>query len=320
MQENIHGLLGKYFNGQASAEEADTVKNWAAASEENAADFGLLEKLWNKTGEQEQHVFDTNQAWLTVHAQLQNAKQRPKTITMISRRAVAAAAAIILLLGAWWIFFPSRAAHVISADTATKQVRMDDGSIIWLREGATIEYANSYGKQDRKLNLTGEAFFEVAPDTSLPFIIAAANSQVRVVGTSFLVNTNNDRVELVVKTGKVQFSNAVNQILLTAGERSLDTGGSLGKETNDNPNFNSWQTDSLVFDQTPLKQVVKDISRHYKVQVTIRREDSAAISEHRITGRFRDQALREVLDILAVAFNYRITVLSDKHYEISKTP
>ena len=68
-------------------------------------------------------------------------------------------------------------------------------------------------QMDRKLNLTGEAFFEVAPDTSLPFIIAAANTQVRVVGTSFLVKTDNDQVELVVKTGKVQFSNAVSQIL-----------------------------------------------------------------------------------------------------------
>ena len=185
MQENIHGLLGKYFNGQASAEEADVVKNWATASEENAADFRLLEKLWDKTGEQEQHVFDTNHAWLSVHARLQNATQRPKTITMVTRRAVAIAAAIILLLGAWWIFFPSRGIHTITADTAIKQVQMDDGSTIWLRDGATIEYANSYGKQDRKLNLTGEAFFEVAPDTSLPFIIAAANTQVRVVGTSF---------------------------------------------------------------------------------------------------------------------------------------
>ncbi len=318
MQENIHGLLGKYFNGQASVEEIDIVKNWAAASEENAADFRLLEKLWDKTGEQEQHVFDTNQAWLTVHAKLQNAKQRPKTITMISRRAVAVAAAIILLLGAWWIFSPSGAAHIITADTATKQVKLDDGSTIWLRKGATIEYANSYGKQDRNLNLTGEAFFEVAPDTSLPFIIAAANSQVRVVGTSFLVNTNNNQVELVVKTGKVQFSNAVSQVLLTAGERSLNTGAALVKEINNNPNFNSWQTDSLVFSNTPLRQLVVDINKHYDASVTIRREDSADISGTIFTGKFYKESLPGVLKVISMVGNLTVTALGEKRYEFSK--
>jgi ferric-dicitrate binding protein FerR (iron transport regulator) len=317
MQENIHGLLGKYFNGQASVEEIGIIKNWAAASEENAADFRLLEKLWNKTGEQEQHVFDTNQAWLTVHAKLQNAKQRPKTITMMTRRAVAVAAAIILLLGAWWIFFPSGTAHIITADTAIKQVKMDDGSTIWLREGATIEYANSYGKQDRKLNLIGEAFFEVAPDTSLPFIIAAANTQVRVVGTSFLVNTNNDQVELVVKTGKVQFSNGVNQIVLTAGERSLDSGGSLAKEINSNPNYNSWQTDSLVFDGTFMHEVVKALNKHFGAQVSIRREDSVVISKMQITARFVNKPLKHILDVISSIGYVKITELSEKRYEIS---
>lgn len=318
MQENIHGLLGKYFNGQASAEEIDIIKNWAAASEENAADFRLLERLWNKTGEQEQHDFDTNRAWLTVHTKLQNAKQRPKTITMMTRRVVAVAAAVILLLGAWWIFSPSGAAHIITADTATKQVKMDDGSTIWLREGATIEYANSYGKQDRKLNLSGEAFFEVAPDTSLPFIIAAANARVRVVGTSFLVNTNNNQVELVVKTGKVQFSNVVNQVLLTAGERSLDTGERLVKEINNNQNFNSWQTDSLVFYNTPLRQLVVDISKHYDASVTIGREDSAAISETIFTGKFHKESLPQVLQEISMAANLKVTALGEKRFEFNK--
>lgn len=318
MQENIHGLLGKYFNGQASHEDIDIIKNWAAASEENAADFRLLKNLWNKTGEQEQHVFDTSQAWFTVHAKLQNAKQRPKTITMMTRRAVAAAAAIILLLGAWWIFFTSGSAHIITADTAIKQVKMDDGSTIWLREGATIEYADSYGKQDRKLHLTGEAFFEVAPDTSLPFIIAAANTQVRVVGTGFLVNTNNDQVELVVKTGKVQFSNGVSQILLTAGERSLDTGGSLAKEINNNPNYNSWQTDSLVFHNTPLRQLVVDISKHYEASITIRREDGAAISGTIFTGKFYKLSLPQVLQEISMVGNFKVTALGEKRYEFSK--
>src|ERR1700754_5009037 len=106
MQQDIHSLLAKYFSGQASAEETGMVKEWAGASEENAADFRLLENLWNRSGEQENHVFDTERAWQPVNATLQN-NRKSKIVSLFTKRAMVAAAAIILLLGAWWLFIPS---------------------------------------------------------------------------------------------------------------------------------------------------------------------------------------------------------------------
>ena len=86
---------------------------------------------------------------------------------------------------------------------------MPDGSRIFLNRNSEFSYRSNFGDRNRNVTLTGEAFFEIAPDAAKPFIIDAGNARVKVVGTSFNVITNNSRsaVEVFVKTGKVMLSN-----------------------------------------------------------------------------------------------------------------
>src|SRR5215213_2067153 len=103
MSNEIHSLLAKYFNGESTAEENERVQQWIASGEENRAEFELLQKLWNRSAEQEEIVFDTTKAWQSVNATI-NAVSTPKTVRMFSRRtAIAAAATIVLVLGLWWL-------------------------------------------------------------------------------------------------------------------------------------------------------------------------------------------------------------------------
>ena len=85
---------------------------------------------------------------------------------------------------------------------------MPDGSTIFLNRNSEFSYRSNFGDRSRNVILTGEAFFEIAPDASKPFIIDAGNARVRVVGTSFNVITSNSEsaVEVFVKTGKVMLS------------------------------------------------------------------------------------------------------------------
>jgi transmembrane sensor len=316
MQEDIHSLLAKYFSGHASAEETGMVKNWAGASEENAADFKLLEYLWNKSGEQEQHVFNTEQAWQTVNTTLQN-NRRSKAVRLFTRRAMLAAATIILLLGAWWLFSPSSPARTITADNNSLVVHMSDGSEIFLRKGASIEYRKNYGKTDRHVTLKGEAFFEVQPNAVMPFIITAAETKVQVVGTSFLVNTNNNQVSLVVRTGRVNFSSGDEKVLVTAGEKALYAANHLTKENNSAENFDAWRSKLLVFDKTPLKEAIADINNYYGIDIRFKQGEAAQMESTQITARFNNQSLQTVLDELSLISTYKIRKLDDIQYEIS---
>jgi transmembrane sensor len=316
MPEDIHSLLAKYFSGQTSAEETDMVKKWAVASEENAADFRLLENLWNRSGEHQQEGFDTDKAWHMVNTRLQQPKQT-RIIRLFARKAVVAAAAIILLLGAWWIFFSSGPVHTITADIAAREVNMEDGSKVFLRKGATIQYDKDYGKTNRNVQLDGEAFFEVQPDASKPFIIAAASTKVQVVGTSFLVNTNNNQVGLFVRTGRVNFSSGAHKVLVSAGENALYASSRLSTGKNSGNNFDAWRTKLLVFDKTLLKEAISDIANYYNINIRLKAGEEPAMESTTITARFNNQPLQAVLDELSMISTYRISRIDDTHYEIS---
>jgi ferric-dicitrate binding protein FerR (iron transport regulator) len=316
---DIHSLLAKYFNGEATAEERETVQQWMAASEENQAGFNLLQQLWNKSGEPQEIAFDTGKAWQAVNTRI----QRPaKTIGMFGRRGViaAAAAAVIILLGLWWLIGANFSTVTFYADTAVKEVRLRDGSQVYLRKGATLKYPKRFEENSREVSLTGEAFFEVTHDPAKPFRIKAAQAAVEVVGTSFTVNTNNDRVELVVKTGRVKFgANLSNAeiVLVSAGERASLIQNTLTKAGNTNENFNAWQSKQLVFENTPLPEVARVLSDYYQVSITINKQDAAQLAGAKLTARFNNQSLPSVLQEISLITSYRINRVSGGNYEIS---
>ncbi|MGB8195245.1 MAG: FecR domain-containing protein, partial [Chitinophagaceae bacterium] len=260
MQQNIHDILAKYFSGHATSEEEQLVRSWVEQSEDNRAEFNLLEKLWNASGEETAIVFDTQKAWQAVDARIQSGAQQVTRKGLIRRMvAIAAAAAIILLAGLWWLNTDHVVMQTVVASEGVNEIRLEDGSIVYLRGGAELQYPTSFGKNERNVTLKGEAFFDIARDESKPFSIIAADAKVAVLGTSFLVNTKNNHVELVVKTGRVEFggaSDTSNKMIVMANERALLRNGQLDKEINTDPNFNAWQTRRIIFDNTPLSKVV----------------------------------------------------------------
>lgn len=312
----IHSLLAKYFNNETTAEENEAVQQWIAVSEENRADFELLQKLWARSGEQEEIIFDTEKAWQAVHTTIHE-KTPVRTISLFTRRAAIAAAAVIVLLGLWWLISTSSNTIIIVADTAVKEVKLQDGSEVFLRKGATLKYPRSFAAHSREVSLTGEAFFEVTHDAAKPFRIQAAQAAVEVVGTSFTVNTNNNRVELIVKTGLVKFAAIGETHLVPAGERALLAGNTITQQRNADDNFNAWQSRQLVFGNTLLPEVARTLSDYYNVNITLDKQDAAQLSTARVTARFNNQSLQSALQEISLITSYHINRISEDNYEIS---
>jgi ferric-dicitrate binding protein FerR (iron transport regulator) len=206
------------------------------------------------------------------------------------------------------------------ADTDVKTIQLEDGSKVYLRKGSTLQYPAVFAGDTRRVTLTGEAFFEVAPDATKPFIIKAAGTEVQVVGTSFSVNTANDKVELIVKTGRVNFSpagDAAKKILVVAGERAVYANSSMTKLANADNNFNAWQSKQLVFTSTPLDQVAAVLSNYYNVTIRLRKEDAGQMAATTVTATFDNQPLSSVLDELSLITTNHIQKISETDYEIS---
>ncbi len=182
--------------------------------------------------------------------------------------------------------------------------------------GSTITYPSSFsGDKIRKVEITGEAFFEVAKDLSRPFVLSLGEIGLTVIGTSFNVKNYEDEVQIdvVLKTGKVN---------IFKGEYKLDNQlvhmvpGQMVSYDKSNPEFflrevdvdkhTSWINGTLLFHNDPLEEVLKKLARWYNVVIEI---NDQKVSDYPFTATIKNENLEQVVDLLrfSTPFDYSIS-------------
>ena len=129
---------------------------------------------------------------------------------------------------------------------------------VWLNRNTKVSYNYKF-RSYRKVELQGEAYFEVAKDTETPFVIETGSGRTTVTGTSFTVSAypGSKTVEVNVVSGSVNISSTLNDgavETLTAGDKGVieQATGKLTKAKTDDVNFRAWQTNELVFDNDSM--------------------------------------------------------------------
>ena len=196
----------------------------------------------------------------------------------------------------------------MTASNGLLEVTLADETSVWLNEGATLVYPASFTDSKREVSLTGEAFFDVAHNPEQPFVVSAGDTKTEVLGTSFNLNKAEGEVlELALITGKVRFLKGNQHATLEPGQKiSVDKEGLVLKSVNRKSNFMSWRTNTLTFENTPMKEAIGDISQHYNIVLEIMDEGFLGCQ---ITTTFEDEPLEHVLETIADLFN--ITVQRD---------
>ncbi len=227
---------------------------------------------------------------------------------------VAAAALILLCLGATGIYLSNNDAFSKNITMATGndqknyEVSLPDGSKIFLNRNSEFHYHANFGKQKREVKLTGEAFFEISPDVSKPFIIDAGKAKVKVVGTSFNIITKNSEsaVEVYVKTGKVMLTDNTgsNSLLLDPGFVGTMDSKKSGKIINKNPNYMSWKTGLLVYDGQKLNVVFNDLKRVYNMDIVA---DDPHILEYPWHSPIDNLPQDTIIHLICASFNLSYT-------------
>jgi len=153
-------------------------------------------------------------------------------------------------------------------------VTLSDGTKVWLNSGSSLTYPEVFAGTERKVVLSGEAYFEVSKNEQQPFIVHTNRADVHVLGTHFNINAYND--EGVLKTtlleGAVRLSAATASILLAPGEQGLITGSRPGiekKRVNVNQEI-AWKAGYFVFRNNTIGDIMRQISRWYDVEITYR--------------------------------------------------
>lgn len=152
------------------------------------------------------------------------------------------------------------------------QVVLADGTAIWLNSASTLTYPVAFNKKnERKVALDGEAYFEVAKDKNKPFIVSAKRQEIKVLGTHFNVNSyhNEPLVKTTLLEGAVQVkgNNGLEKILKPGEQSELAENGKLTVNTVDVELAIAWKNRQFIFESERIETIMRMIERRYNVQV-----------------------------------------------------
>jgi len=284
----------------------------------------LFSQLWEETSAHEERAVSSESQrriqQVMDRIQPSRAKHRTSWVWM--------AAACLILVSAAVLFWKKPAEPQIIARAKTheiataygqkKTIRMPDGSVIYLNAGSTLRYSDEYNETLREVELSGEAFFEVAKNPQKRFIVRNSQLHIEVLGTSFNVRAFDqaESAQVAVASGLVEVKEladssdvaAVHATLSPGQELTLNrtSGSTTVSRVKDMRLLTAWKDGVLAMKGLPFTDVAAMLERWYDVDVVF---NNTPLKNCRFTGEFNNLPINEVLDLLAksAGFTYNIT-------------
>ena len=302
-------MLVSYLSGELGPKERARFQEELDRDPEKQELLESYRRIWD--GAIPEETYDLDAEWTLLKRRIPDFDTKAGRSLRFYTYRIAAVLILGLVLGISWLYLSRMKdmVRVLAEDTPV-EVILEDGTRVRLNRNSSFRYSRSFDQKDRRVFLSGEAWFDVARDTSMPFVVDAGAALVEVLGTSFNVNAyrKNPTVEITVQTGLVALSSKADQkdqIVMKAG-----SGGSYNKSRKElklipssDPNSISWMTRELVFDGASLQEVCELINEVYGVQMVVSNQELASCP---ITVTFRDQSLESVLRVLELTLDLQI--------------
>ncbi len=189
------------------------------------------------------------------------------------------------------------------------QITLQDGTTVWLNAQSTLTYPSHFAGKERKVTLTGEAFFDVAKNPHKPFIVESQDIRLKVLGTQFNVynypKTGYSRIALVEGSVKISWNaNESDHVILKPNQEVNLQGGKASISRITNPNHFLWKDGIYCFENERLIDIIEKLQLYY--DVTIKVEDPE-IFNVRYTGKFRQRdGIDEILRIIRKIHRFNI--------------
>lgn len=194
-------------------------------------------------------------------------------------------------------------------------LQLSDGTRVWLNSCTTLEYAENYGHSNRSIYLDGEAYFEVAKNKDLPFVVKANGIDVKAIGTAFNVSAYMEDSQLTTTlfNGKVAVQPTLTkqEVLLEPNQVAVydKSRNKIEVVPYDKKLFAQWRGGFLSFKMMYLQDITKLLERNYNV---VFRYENQGIKKLRFSGSFRNnEDLSEILNVIKTNTGIRYQILKD---------
>lgn len=312
MKEHLQHLIRKQKEGQISLKEQIELSE-QMADPKNEATGKIMNEDWKLQLETESElVRDFKPLLGRVHHRIQlNEGNTVSRINWWQTFQRIAAILILPLLLSFMAYFYFQSGQSLPNDSYAEiqcpmgvrtKFQLPDGSTGYLNSGSTLKYQVSFASE-RKVQLVGEAFFDVVHNAKIPFHVNTPNLDIKVLGTTFNVIANEDEQteEIILQTGKVDVSstNGKQLAVLKPNEQlTLDIKKlTIVKKEVEALQYSTWKEGRLVFRNENMQQVARRLSRWYNAEVVV---DDRLLDDYTFHATFIDEPLDEVLKLLSI--------------------
>ena len=346
-------LLAKVQSGEATPEEQLELNQHLAVSPRDLELVKQLEACWDlpMPAASAPAEAEVTEAWDKLHHKMsgqQTTVEAPEKVSRVKRLiryCPAIAACIVALTGGlwWWKTAQVKALpqkSVVSTKHGGKSnVELPDGTQVWLNAGSRLKYDENYGKENRELTLTGEAYFDVAHNAQMPFILHTGKMDIKVLGTAFNVKAypGDGITEAALIRGSIEVTfpgRPQEKLILKPHDKisivnkevtaAKDSARTVPTAPEERPAImvssiqyapvdsaiieTSWMNNKLIFRRKTFEELSKDIERWFNVTIEVK--DTAILSKY-FTGTFSNESITDALDALSLTYPF--------HYKIDRS-
>ena len=298
-------LVDKYLKGECSPEENATIHEWYDSFEngsdmENIIPFDQREELRRRLlsriksriisaeGNSIERKFNISKALIYISSGIAAMLVLAVGLSLLSRKAT--------------VPENFKNIRIVNMTKTIQRIVLSDSSIVWLNPKSSLNYPEKFSLEERKVQMQGEAFFEISTDSMRPFLIYSDNVITRVLGTSFRIRAYESvPVEVSVLTGKVSvklIEKSASELILLPNQKATYQKSTdlLEKDTELKASAMSiWQKETMTFDNQTIKEVIEVLNRQFNVNISV--EDEKLLS-YVLKADFNDQSLPSILEML----------------------
>lgn len=310
--------LIKFISNRASETEVDAILKWVKKSDENLKYLTELKKIYTYI----------DMAQTSSRGDIPDFKGTPKRYFRKSYLVVSVAAACLIFFLAGLLINPPFAnkkeltaennisenvtIHRLYTEKGVKGfVILPDSTKVWLNSCTELTYPVKFNGSRREISMSGEAYFEVAKDSLHPMIINTANNvSIEVLGTSFNLKSYKEdgRVETTLYTGSVRMHYEADgekkTVLMQPDEKIVYELPSNEKNVETVPQKlqkpqlqSAWKEGRLIFDQMPVKEVLKMIERWHGTSFIVKNDK---IYNYVLSADFESESLVQIMEIIKI--------------------
>lgn len=312
MKQQIQNLIKKYSDGQISLKEQIELSEFMADAENHDVkeilhhDWEANLKSETSSGRNLKPILD--QVHHRIHL---NAGSKTDQISWLRTFQRVAAILIFPLLLSFLAYFYFQSEQPVQNNSYAEiqcpmgvrtKFKLPDGSTGFLNSGSRLKYPVQF-IGERKVELVGEAFFDIAHRADVPFHVNTPNLDIKVLGTTFNVIANEDEPteEIILQNGKVDVSSRAGKqmaILKPNEQLTLDiTKRTFTKIKVEASQYSTWKEGKLVFRNENMQQVARRLSRWYNAEVVV---DDHLLNDYTFHATFIDEPLDEVMKLLSI--------------------